>query len=60
MTDHPLRATIEALWERRDQMAPATDGAPRDAVERALALLDSGEVRVAEPGPDGLAASTSG
>ena len=49
MTDHPLQATIEALWERRDQLGPATEGEPRAAVELALALLDQGEVRVAEP-----------
>ena len=49
MTDHPLQATIEALWERRDQLGAATEGEPRAAVERALALLDQGEARVAEP-----------
>jgi 2,3,4,5-tetrahydropyridine-2-carboxylate N-succinyltransferase len=53
MTDHPLRSTIEALWDGRDQIGPATTGAPREAVERALALLDAGEVRVAEPGGGG-------
>jgi 2,3,4,5-tetrahydropyridine-2-carboxylate N-succinyltransferase len=49
MTDQPLQPTIEALWERRDQLGAATEGEPRAAVERALALLDSGEARVAEP-----------
>ncbi len=49
MTDHPLRPIIEALWERRDQIGAATEGEPRAAVEQALALLDSGEARVAEP-----------
>jgi 2,3,4,5-tetrahydropyridine-2-carboxylate N-succinyltransferase len=49
MTEHPLRPTIEALWERRDQLGAATEGEPRAAVERALALLDGGEARVAEP-----------
>jgi 2,3,4,5-tetrahydropyridine-2-carboxylate N-succinyltransferase len=49
MTDHPLRPIIEALWERRDQLGAATEGEPRAAVEQALALLDSGEARVAEP-----------
>jgi 2,3,4,5-tetrahydropyridine-2-carboxylate N-succinyltransferase len=53
MTDHPLRSTIDALWESRDQIGPATTGAPRDAVESALGLLDQGTARVAEPGPDG-------
>jgi 2,3,4,5-tetrahydropyridine-2-carboxylate N-succinyltransferase len=49
MTEHPLRPTIEALWERRDQLGAATEGEPRAVVERALALLDAGEARVAEP-----------
>jgi 2,3,4,5-tetrahydropyridine-2-carboxylate N-succinyltransferase len=49
MTDHPLRPIIEDLWERRDQLGAATEGEPRAAVEQALALLDSGEARVAEP-----------
>jgi 2,3,4,5-tetrahydropyridine-2-carboxylate N-succinyltransferase len=49
MADHPLRATIEALWQRRDSLNASTRGADRDAVEQALALLESGEYRVAEP-----------
>jgi 2,3,4,5-tetrahydropyridine-2-carboxylate N-succinyltransferase len=49
MADHPFRATIEALWQRRDQLNADTRGADRDAVEQALALLESGEFRVAEP-----------
>jgi 2,3,4,5-tetrahydropyridine-2-carboxylate N-succinyltransferase len=49
MTDHPLRSTIDALWENRDCLSAATTGAARDAVEAALAALESGEVRVAEP-----------
>ena len=53
MTDQPLQSAIEALWERRDQLGPATVGAPRAAVEQALALLDAGEARVAEPAGDG-------
>ncbi|MGH6872317.1 MAG: 2,3,4,5-tetrahydropyridine-2,6-dicarboxylate N-succinyltransferase [Rhizomicrobium sp.] len=39
---------IDAAWEQRDTLTPASSGAPRDAVERALALLDAGEARVAE------------
>jgi 2,3,4,5-tetrahydropyridine-2-carboxylate N-succinyltransferase len=50
---HHLKAQIEALWERRDGLSPATTGADRDAVEQALAMLDAGEVRVAEPGGPG-------
>ncbi len=53
MTDHPLRATIEALWERRDGLSAATTGADRDGVERALELLDAGQARVAEPDGQG-------
>jgi 2,3,4,5-tetrahydropyridine-2-carboxylate N-succinyltransferase len=49
MTDTDLQKTIESLWETRDQLTPATTGAPRDAVERALEVLESGEQRVAEP-----------
>jgi 2,3,4,5-tetrahydropyridine-2-carboxylate N-succinyltransferase len=44
-----LKATIEAAWDARDTISPATTGAVRDAVEAALALLDSGAARVAEP-----------
>ena len=47
MTD--LAATIDAAWEDRANVSIATTGAVRDAVETALAQLDSGEARVAEP-----------
>ena len=53
MADHPLRATIEALWQRRDSLNASTRGADREAVEQALALLESGEYRVAEPRASG-------
>ncbi|MFM5915042.1 MAG: 2,3,4,5-tetrahydropyridine-2,6-dicarboxylate N-succinyltransferase [Chakrabartia godavariana] len=43
-----LEQTIEALWDDRDSLSPATTGEPRDAVNAALDLLDSGERRVAE------------
>jgi 2,3,4,5-tetrahydropyridine-2,6-dicarboxylate N-succinyltransferase len=52
MTSH-LQATIEAAWDARDTISPATKGEVRDAVETALGLLDSGEARVAEPTPSG-------
>src|SRR3546814_9150870 len=48
-----LQATIDAAWEGRDGISPATKGAARDAIEAALDLLDAGEARVAEKGPDG-------
>jgi 2,3,4,5-tetrahydropyridine-2,6-dicarboxylate N-succinyltransferase len=47
MTD--LAATIDAAWDARDTLNLTTTGAVRDAVEEALALLDSGAARVAEP-----------
>jgi 2,3,4,5-tetrahydropyridine-2-carboxylate N-succinyltransferase len=43
-----LEQTIEALWDARDSLSPATTGDARDAVTAALELLDSGERRVAE------------
>jgi 2,3,4,5-tetrahydropyridine-2-carboxylate N-succinyltransferase len=48
-----LRARIEALWEARDRVSSRTTGPDRDAVETALARLDSGALRVAEQTPDG-------
>ena len=48
-----LRPEIEQLWERRDTLSPGTAGPARRAVEEALAALDAGTLRVAEPGPDG-------
>ena len=43
-----LQETIEAAWEARDEIGTATTGDIRKAVERALDLLDRGQVRVAE------------
>ncbi|MCA1999785.1 MAG: 2,3,4,5-tetrahydropyridine-2,6-dicarboxylate N-succinyltransferase [Hyphomicrobiales bacterium] len=53
-----LAATIDAAWENRAEISPATRGAVREAVEEALAGLDSGRLRVAErrPGQSGPAA----
>jgi len=48
-----LAAQIDALWERRASLSPATSGEDRAAITEALALLDSGAVRVAEPTPSG-------
>ena len=44
-----LEAAIEAAWEDREALSPATTGALRDAVEAALDALDAGALRVAEP-----------
>ena len=43
-----LKRIVEAAWERREEPGLADDPALRDAVEVALAGLDSGEYRVAE------------
>jgi 2,3,4,5-tetrahydropyridine-2-carboxylate N-succinyltransferase len=51
MTD-ALRETIEEAWERRDTVG-ASDRDVAGAVEAAIALLDSGEARVAEKAEDG-------
>jgi 2,3,4,5-tetrahydropyridine-2-carboxylate N-succinyltransferase len=48
-----LAATIEEAWERRDEIGAGTSGPVREAVDRAVALLDAGEARVAEKGPRG-------
>jgi len=55
MTDRShLEAVVEAAWEDRAQISPATHGEARHAVEQALALLDSGEARVATRREDGV------
>ena len=48
MTATALETAIGAAWEARDGINPETKGETRDAVESALAMLDSGEARVAE------------
>jgi 2,3,4,5-tetrahydropyridine-2,6-dicarboxylate N-succinyltransferase len=48
-----LAQTIEAAWEARAEVSFATRGEVRDAVNEALALLDSGKARVAEKSADG-------
>jgi len=53
MAHDQLEMTIEAAWETRDAVTADTGGETREAVEAALALLDGGAARVAEPGPDG-------
>jgi 2,3,4,5-tetrahydropyridine-2-carboxylate N-succinyltransferase len=45
-----LRQEIEGLWERRSSLGPG-DKDEAEVVRRAIALLDSGEARVAEPSP---------
>jgi len=48
-----LESAIDAAWEARDTITPATRGPARDAVAATLAALDSGRLRVAERQPDG-------
>ncbi|GGG30001.1 2,3,4,5-tetrahydropyridine-2,6-dicarboxylate N-succinyltransferase [Chelatococcus composti] len=48
MTHADLATTIDSAWEERAGISPATRGPVREAVETALALLDSGKARVAE------------
>lgn len=43
-----LRETIEAAWEARDTIGADARGELREAVDAAIAALDSGEARVAE------------
>jgi 2,3,4,5-tetrahydropyridine-2,6-dicarboxylate N-succinyltransferase len=47
MTDQ-LSAIIDAAWDARDHVSPATKGEVRDAVEAALEGLDNGSFRVAD------------
>jgi 2,3,4,5-tetrahydropyridine-2-carboxylate N-succinyltransferase len=57
-TDETLAATIDAAFEARAEIGPATTGAVREAVETALDLLDRGAARVAETVADGPAKGT--
>lgn len=49
MSNAQLQTTIEAAWENRADISAQTKGPVREAVEAALALLDAGKARVAEP-----------
>jgi 2,3,4,5-tetrahydropyridine-2-carboxylate N-succinyltransferase len=54
MTDHAeLERAIEAAWEAREEITPATGGPTRAAIETTLEALDKGALRVAERGGDG-------
>ncbi len=55
MTDAKLQTLIERAFEDRAKISSQTTGDVRDAVERALDLMDSGKARVAEkiPGATG-------
>ncbi|MEZ5674289.1 MAG: 2,3,4,5-tetrahydropyridine-2,6-dicarboxylate N-succinyltransferase [Thalassovita sp.] len=53
MSNAQLEAAIEAAWDARDTITPATTGETRDAIEATLNALDSGSLRVAEKQADG-------
>ncbi len=48
MSNAELETAVEAAWEARDTITPATKGATRDAIEATLEALDKGQLRVAE------------
>ena len=43
-----LEAAIDAAWQRRESLSPATAGETREVIEATLDRLDGGELRVAE------------
>ncbi|MFC4668027.1 2,3,4,5-tetrahydropyridine-2,6-dicarboxylate N-succinyltransferase [Seohaeicola nanhaiensis] len=53
MSNAQLETAIEAAWETRDQITPATTGETREAIEDTLSALDGGTLRVAERQADG-------
>ena len=53
MPNAALEAAIEAAWDVRDTISPATKGEARNAIQATLAALDSGTLRVAERQTDG-------
>ena len=53
MSNAQLEAAIEAAWNVRDEITPATTGESRDAIESTLTALDEGRIRVAERMDDG-------
>ncbi len=53
MSNAQLETAIEAAWEVRDTITPATTGEQREAIEDTLNALDSGALRVAEKQADG-------
>jgi 2,3,4,5-tetrahydropyridine-2,6-dicarboxylate N-succinyltransferase len=53
MSQTDLAHTIDAAFDKRNDVDPSTKGPVRDAVEQALDLLDRGKARVAEKQSDG-------
>ncbi|MZQ90988.1 2,3,4,5-tetrahydropyridine-2,6-dicarboxylate N-succinyltransferase [Frigidibacter albus] len=54
MQNAELETAIEAAWEVRDTLTPASTGPAREAIEATLSALDSGTLRVAERQADGV------
>ena len=48
MSNAQLETAIEAAWDARDTITPASTGETREAIEDTLNALDSGTLRVAE------------
>ena len=48
-----LQAVIGQAWDNRDAINASTKGEVREAVDAALAALDSGQARIATPGDGG-------
>ncbi len=48
-----LQAIIDKAWDNKDSISTDTKGEVRDAITQALALLDSGDLRVASPSDNG-------
>lgn len=53
MSNAELETAIEAAWEARDTLTPASTGPAREAIEATLSALDGGRLRVAERQADG-------
>ena len=53
MSNGRLESAIEDAWTRRGEISPETGGETRRAIEETLEALDSGRLRVAEPGDGG-------
>jgi len=53
MSHAQLETIINAAWERRTELSPATKGEVSEAVSESIRLLDSGTLRVATKEADG-------
>jgi 2,3,4,5-tetrahydropyridine-2,6-dicarboxylate N-succinyltransferase len=58
MSNQRLQATIEQAFEDRATINSQTKGEIREAVDKALAMLDAGELRVAERNPGATGADS--